>query len=342
MRRIGYGWSMRARRSPALLGLLAAASCNAVVGFGDLEKVPADDGTKDEDAAVRDGRATPVDAAAGDDGPTTSTSCDLSKPFGTPKPVGGPVNSSGHEMSPSLTADELVIVFDRSVDLNAGRILTAKRAARTEPFGDPVELPELTQGLSGVQAVGGPTMTSDGLSIFYFGELTSADDADLFVASRTVASAPFGDARKVTAASSPSVEVFPSVMQNGAELWFTSERLGGLTRHLFRSVRDPIGQYEAASLVSELKSSNNEAGVALSTDGLTVYFGSDRPGGLGKSDIWRAQRPTLQAAFGAAEPVNELSSAGEDYPAWLSPDGCRVYLTSDRGGSMDILVASRP
>jgi hypothetical protein len=269
-------------------------------------------------------------------------SCDPAKPFGTPKPVDGPVNSSGYERSPTLTADELVIVFDRSVNLNAGTVLMAKRSSRTEPFSAPAELPELVQGLTGVQAIGGPSMTSDGLTIFYFGELAPGDDADIFSASRTVVTAPFGDARKVARVGSTSVEVYPSVMHGGAELWFTSERLGGVTRHLFRSVRDPVGAYQEATLVSELKSSNNEAGVALSTDGLTVYFGSDRPGGLGGSDVWIARRATLSAAFGAAEPMNELSSATDDYPAWLSPDGCRIYLTSDRGGSMDILVAERP
>ena len=325
---------------PSLLACVLLAACNAVVGFGDLEKVsarPSDAGS--EDPAPRRDAGPVVDGGEESGSPA---SCDPSKPFGTPKPVDGPVNSSGYERSPTLTGDELVIVFDRSVNLSAGTILTAKRSSRTEPFSAPVEVPELMQGLSGVQAIGGPSMTSDGLTIFYFGELASVDDADIFSASRTVVTAPFGDARPVARIGSDSVEVYPSVMHGGAELWFTSERLGGLTRHLFRSVRDQVGAYQEASLVTELKSSNNEAGVALSDDGLTIYFGSERPGGLGGSDVWIARRPTLSAAFGAAEPMNELSSAADDYPAWMSPDGCRIYLTSDRGGSMDILVAERP
>ena len=333
---------MRARLPiPSLLALVLLAACNAVVGFGDLEKVSAgpSDAGKEEEAPARPDGGRVLDGGE-ESGPPAS--CDPAKPFGAPKPVDGPVNSSGYERSPTLTADELVIVFDRSVNLNAGTILMAKRSSRTEPFAAPAELPELMQGLAGVQAIGGPSMTSDGLTIFYFGELVSADDADIFSASRTVVTAPFGDARKVARVGSTSVEVYPSVMHGGGELWFTSERLGGVTRHLFRSLRDPVGLYEEATLVSELRSSNNEAGVALSTDGLTVYFGSDRPGGLGGSDVWIARRPTPSAAFGAAEPVNELSSATDDYPAWLSPDGCRIYLTSDRGGSMDILVAERP
>ncbi len=324
---------------PSLLACVLLAACNAVVGFGDLEKVSApSDAGREEPAPRRD--AGPVLDGSGESG--SPASCDPAKPFGTPKPVDGPVNSSGYEGSPTFTADELVIVFDRSVDLNAATILTAKRSSLREPFSAPIEVPGLMQGLTDVQAIGGPSMTGDGLTIFYFGEFASDDDADIFSASHTVVTAPFAEPRPVARIGSAAVEVFPSVMHSGAELWFTSERLGGLTRHLFRSVRDPIGAYQEAALVDELRSSNNEAGVALSSDGLTVYFGSERPGGLGGSDVWMARRPALSAAFGAPEPMKELSSANDDYPAWLSPDGCRIYLTSDRRGSMDIFVAERP
>ena len=322
----------------ASTGVVALASCNAIAGFGDLEKV-----TSAPEVAALDAGASPRDASGAETSSPDATggaACDPTRPFGPPKALEGPVNSAGMEGSPTLTDDELVIVFDRTVNVFSRSIVTATRASRAEPFGAPSPMPELTQGL-GVEVIGAPTMTGDGLALFYFGEV-GGDDADIFTASRSVVTARFGDARKVSRVNTTQVEVFPSVMSNGAELWFTSERLGGITRHLFRSVRDSIGLYQEAALVTELKSENNEAGVAFSADGLTVFFGSDRPSGLGQSDVWTARRPALQAAFGQATPVAELNSASEDRPAWLSPDGCRLYLTSDRAGSNDIYVATRP
>lgn len=331
---------MRALSRLALAGSTALVACNAIVGFGELEKVTGatarPDGDAGEDPPPRDaapaGDATEPDAAK-------DPGCDPARPFGTPVALEAPVNSSSGEQSATFTADELTIVFSRRVDLFNESILMATRASRQEAFSTPTPIDGLTQGLS-IDAVGVPAITADGLMLFYAGE--NADDADIHVASRAVSSAPFAGPRRLTRVNSAQVEVYPAVMHDGAELWFSSERLGGITRHLFRSVRDNIGNYEAPALVSELKSSNNEAGVAFSADGLTVYFGSQRPGGLGDSDVWVATRASLQAAFGAATHAPELSSAGADYPSWVSRDGCRIYLASDRAGSMDVFVASRP
>jgi hypothetical protein len=42
---------------------------------------------------------------------------------------------------------------------------------------------------------------------------------------------------------------------------------------------------------------------------------------------------------GLREPV---SSAGEDVPVWLSSDGCRLLLSSDREGRRRLYMVSRP
>jgi len=39
--------------------------------------------------------------------------------------------------------------------------------------------------------------------------------------------------------------------------------------------------------------------------------------------------------------VENVNSAGDDGPSWLSPDGCRMYISSDRAGTNDVFVAQR-
>jgi sarcosine oxidase delta subunit len=46
-------------------------------------------------------------------------------------------------------------------------------------------------------------------------------------------------------------------------------------------------------------------------------------------------------AFGPPEPVDELNTNGVDHATWLSPDGCRIYMRSDRNGTDDVFVATR-
>jgi hypothetical protein len=73
----------------------------------------------------------------------------------------------------------------------------------------------------------------------------------------------------------------------------------------------------------------------------TVYLGSNRPGSFGY-DIWRSQRSRVADRFPSPTLVTELQATGNQYPTWLSPDNCRLYIDSDAAGAGDdILVADR-
>ena len=67
---------------------------------------------------------------------------------------------------------------------------------------------------------------------------------------------------------------------------------------------------------------NMEAGPALSADGLTLLFVSDRPGGLGKQDIWMCTRARANGPW--RKPVNlgrNVNTNGMDGGPSLSSDG---------------------
>jgi len=94
--------------------------------------------------------------------------------------------------------------------------------------------------------------------------------------------------------------------------------------------------------INELTS--NDLCATLTDDLLEIYFVSDRDGGLGAADIWRARRPTRTDAFGPPEPVLELSSPGAEASPAVSADGLTLWLASDReqgAGQLDIWRATR-
>jgi hypothetical protein len=72
---------------------------------------------------------------------------------------------------------------------------------------------------------------------------------------------------------------------------------------------------------------------ALSPDGLSLYFESNRPGGSGGRDLWVSRRGMATAPWGA--PVNlgtTINSSVDDrYPAF-SADGHRLFFSSPRPG----------
>jgi hypothetical protein len=87
------------------------------------------------------------------------------------------------------------------------------------------------------------------------------------------------------------------------------------------------------SLGPVVNSAFSDTGPALSPDGLSLYLDSQRPGGLGGTDIWVSQRASVNDPWGA--PVNlgpTINSASLDNIPSFSHDGHWLFFTSDRPG----------
>jgi len=84
----------------------------------------------------------------------------------------------------------------------------------------------------------------------------------------------------------------------------------------------------------------------LSTDGLSLFFGSFRPGGVGETDLWVTTRETKDDPWGS--PVNlgpTVNSPYEDTDPTLSTDGLTLHFNSTRPGGYggrDLWVTTRP
>jgi hypothetical protein len=76
-----------------------------------------------------------------------------------------------------------------------------------------------------------------------------------------------------------------------------------------------------------------DAGPAISKDGLSLFFGSDRPGGSGGLDLWVSQRASLEDAWGPAINLGAVINSAdlENVPA-LSRDEHWLFFNSSRSG----------
>lgn len=83
----------------------------------------------------------------------------------------------------------------------------------------------------------------------------------------------------------------------------------------------------------------------ISSDGLELYFASDRPGGYGSSDIWKAMRETTDEPW--KTPINlglTINGSYKEEGPTLSADGLSLYFSSTRPGgygNWDIWVSVR-
>ncbi len=130
------------------------------------------------------------------------------------------------------------------------------------------------------------------------------------------------------------VEADPYFTPDGGSLYFISTRavnsLKSSDLDIWRVDRDPQGSWGTPTrLPAPVNSAGAEWFPRLSPDGW-LYFGSDRPGGFGGNDIWRARSDSMGRwtveNLGAA-----VNTPGNDYEPLPSPDGSRLIIMADGG-----------
>ena len=108
--------------------------------------------------------------------------------------------------------------------------------------------------------------------------------------------------------------------------------------------RDANGTWSEPRHVPELSSPTDEWFPTLTADG-TIYFGSDRPGGVGGTDIWRARyvNGKFQPPENVGAPVN--TQGGDEIEAFISADEQLLIIAArnrgDAVGAYDLYVAHR-
>lgn len=134
----------------------------------------------------------------------------------------------------------------------------------------------------------------------------------------------------------------PSFSPGGDEVWFHSVRAENTGYHATPPVDDFLDIY-VAELVDGRPGPARNAGSppnstsldgehSLNPDGSSLFLSSDRPGGLGGTDLWRADRSS--ATWSEPENLGDSVNTGanELQPAFAADDPDTMYFVSDRDG----------
>jgi hypothetical protein len=138
----------------------------------------------------------------------------------------------------------------------------------------------------------------------------------------------------------------PFLSADGKQLFFISNRpvQGEIEKDLDLWVvdRGESGWSEPRNLGAPVNSPGNEWFPSIAGDG-TLYFGSDRPGGKGRTDIWRAR--LVDGSY--AEPENlgdAIHSRFDEFETCEAPDESFLVLMTTRPGGPgggDLWVSER-
>jgi hypothetical protein len=130
------------------------------------------------------------------------------------------------------------------------------------------------------------------------------------------------------------VEADPYFTPDGHTLYFISMRsTDGVKRKdldNWRVERDEKGAWGVPVRLPEPVNSTGQEWFPRPAPDGWLYFGSDRPGGLGRTDIWRARAGAdgrwIVENLGAA-----INSAADEYEPLPSPDGTRMIVMAGDG-----------
>ena len=147
---------------------------------------------------------------------------------------------------------------------------------------------------------GGPTFFHDrktGTNLLYFTSTRPGGlgDYDIYVSVQDE-EGTFGPATFVSELSSPARDTRTALRRDGLEMILSSGRPGGEgSEDLWVATREDTEDPWSApvNLGAIVNSTAFDGAPALSRDGMTLYFFSDRPGGLGKRDLYVSTRRRL-------------------------------------------------
>jgi len=151
---------------------------------------------------------------------------------------------------------------------------------------------------------------------------------------------PFGAPTMIEELADAADDDDPSLTEDRLLIIFNSNRGGNYDFWMSEraSVTDRWGTPE---LVEELNTVYSETNPAISPDGLVLYFASDRPGGLGSVDVYRASRAGRGDSWSDITHVPELSTVFWDSEMVPVPSGLITTLGSDRLGGRNMFESRR-
>ena len=191
------------------------------------------------------------------------------------------------------------------------------------------------------------SISADGLTLYFGSDRPGGlGSYDIWVSTRETLGDPWGEPVNLgPTVNSSDWEGPPSISTNGLELYFSCRRPGGsggmdLWITTRASASEPWG--EPANLGSTINSSAFEVGMSISTEGLSLFFDSDRSGGYGSNDLWVSTRAALSEPWGT--PVNlgsKVNSSAWDYAPAISADGLSFFFCSARSGVHELWLTTR-
>jgi len=196
----------------------------------------------------------------------------------------------------------------------------------------------LEPAINSQYAEGSPTISPDGIELIFVSDRPGGYGGfDMWLTRRAKTNDPWGTPVNLGETINSSFnDGGGSMSADGRSLYFASNRPGGSgSEDIWVSRRagknDPWSTPE--NLGPIVNDSSFDFRPSISADGLSLYFDSTRPGGLGSADIWVTTRDTENDDWDS--PINlgpTVNSSSVEGAVCISADNLVLFFISDRPG----------
>ncbi len=253
----------------------------------------------------------------------------------------------GDDVEVVLTSATMAGINKIKVTLPAGTLPSDSYRFTVQPqptsWGIPVHVPELSS--SAFDEI--TSITKDELTAYFYSRKAGGlGDFDLWKSIRSNKNGSWGTPSNITELNTNVYDGHPTLASDELTMYMSTKRSGviGDVDIWITSRTDKNSPWNASQNIPGFNTANSDQVPVISSDSLSIWFTSDRTGGVGNLDIWTATRPDIDSSWGTATNVTELNSTVPDVPSWISLDKKTLYFISDRSGGLggsDVWIATR-
>jgi Tol biopolymer transport system component len=256
---------------------------------------------------------------------------------GSVENLGPGANDPSFDGSPTVLSSERVLFLTSNRANGQEDIFVSTRQRRSDLWGEavnigpPVNTPDANEN--------GLRLSLDGKSLYFSSNRPGGfGSSDLYVATRQSKNHPWSSPVNLGPLINTEIfEGFPTPSADGNTLYFNRSTTASspdgdiwITTRL--NAEEPWGIPEP--LPQPVNGPSGEFAPSISTDGLRLYFASQRPGNIGFLDIWMARRTSVTGAWEPAENLGPDVNApfSVTLAPFISVDGRNLYFMSTRPG----------
>ncbi|MDH5397141.1 MAG: OmpA family protein [Cyclobacteriaceae bacterium] len=245
------------------------------------------------------------------------------------------------EYAPTISSDGKTMIFQSDRD---GKYNLYSSKLNSGKWSEPEPLEKINAFRDSLSLIGGPSISYDGNSLYFFASDKGTNTEDIFISKRE--GNGWGDPEPIGPPINTSgYEGFPSISADGKTLYFTRKNNTGLTEgetcySIYKAEKGRDGKWQEPLELPAPINLGCERAPRIMSDGKTLIFSSIREGGMGNFDLYMTQ---LRENLEWTEPINMdfVNSLVKDQFGAVSASGEYLYINIEEG-SHDIYYFAIP